>query len=204
MIELYSWCTPVSWQMVIHIVNIKTDVYKRPRMVAWTRWMYAVVNNNDSAKCMSRQKFYDKSVSKYHPHIIKKDKWLMLHLIVVRRRSASHRSSSDLSSIQQGAWSFHNVALTTGWWSAHHRAKISEKTVWIFKKGDCQHMCLNSLLPSHRFGVYKKNELHPRYLFHLQNIRFKLQIQSLIQSFILKNATLIFLNPSTTAGILQV
>jgi len=62
----------------------------------------------------------------------------------------------------------------------------------------------HSLLPSRRFGVYKKNELHPRYLFHLQNIRFKLQIQSLIQSFILKNATLIFLNPSTTAGILQV
>jgi len=73
MIELYSRCTPVSWQMVIHIVNIKTDVYKRPRMVAWTRWTYAVVNNNDSTKCMSRQKFYDKSVSKYHPHIIKKD-----------------------------------------------------------------------------------------------------------------------------------
>ena len=47
---------------------------------------------------------------------------------------------------------------------------------------------------------YKKNKLHPRYLFHLQNIRFKLQIPSLIQSFILKNATLIFLNPSMTAG----
>jgi len=46
--------------------------------------------------------------------------------------------------------------------------------------------------------------VHSRYLFHLQNIRFKLQIPSLIQSFILKNATLIFLNPSTMAGTLQV
>ena len=27
---------------------------------------------------------------------------------------------------------------------------------------------------------YKKNKLHPRYSFHLQNIRFKLQIPSLI------------------------
>jgi len=51
---------------------------------------------------------------------------------------------------------------------------------------------------------YKKNKLHPRYLFYLQNIRFKLQIPSLIQSFILKNTTLIFLNPSTMAGTLQV
>ena len=55
-------------------------------------------------------------------------------------------------------------------------------------------------------GVQKKratSDKHPRYLFHLQNIRFRLQIQSLTQSFILKNTTLIFFNPSMTAGILQ-
>jgi len=43
----------------------------RPRKVASTRWMYAVANNNDGGKCTSRREFYDKSVSKYHPHIIK-------------------------------------------------------------------------------------------------------------------------------------
>jgi hypothetical protein len=59
-----------------------------------------------------------------------------------------------------------------------------------------------SLLPSHRTGVHKKmsyiRDISAKY------IRFRLQIQSLIQSFILKNATLISLNPSMTAGTLQV
>ena len=40
------------------------------------------------------------------------------------------------------------------------------------------------------FRGLQKNELHPRYLCHLQNIRFRLQMQSLIESFLLKNATL--------------
>ena len=61
-----------------------------------------------------------------------------------------------------------------------------------------------SILPSHCSGVHKKNELHPRHLFDLQNIRFRIQIQSLIQSYTLKNTTLIFLNLSTTTGTLQV
>ena len=43
----------------------------RPRKVVSMRWMYAVVNNNDGGKWTSRREFYDKSVSKYHPHIIK-------------------------------------------------------------------------------------------------------------------------------------
>ena len=53
-------------------------------------------------------------------------------------------------------------------------------------------------------GFTKKTSyisVHPRYLFDLKNIRFRLQIQSLIQSFILKSdTTLIFLYPSMTAG----
>ena len=57
--------------MAIYIlVNIKW-MYTRPRKVASMRWTYAVANNNDGGKCTSRWEFYDKSVGKYHPHIIK-------------------------------------------------------------------------------------------------------------------------------------
>jgi len=53
-------------------------------------------------------------------------------------RGASHHSSSNLSSTQQRAWLFYNLALTTGRWSTHHGAKISEKKYMNLQKGDCQ------------------------------------------------------------------